>query len=94
MRACESLDELADVVAELQRNNARAGGGEDGKAEGESPESGASIWEGSEEAPATLEAELSGKMGTLRLEDGQVRKKEDGWTRSARDGWAGGNRLG
>lgn len=64
IRACDSLEDLADSI--LAENEAEA----------ESPDSqGFDTAGGSAEGeqPMSLEAELSGKMGQLRIEDGQVR---------------------
>ncbi|KAA8892930.1 hypothetical protein FN846DRAFT_788612, partial [Sphaerosporella brunnea] len=49
--------------------------GSDQPADGDSPASQSSIWAGEDGygMPASLEAELSGKLGALRLEEGQVR---------------------
>lgn len=70
MRACESLEELADVVVESQKSNGEVSSGR--QTEGDSPESQGSTWMEDEGMSASLEAELSGKIGALRLEDGQV----------------------
>ncbi|KAI5776297.1 fungal-specific transcription factor domain-containing protein, partial [Geopyxis carbonaria] len=76
IRTCDSLEELADAVLEEQKSGGHDGSaGSSGKGtDGDSPDSQDSIWgEDGDVIPATLEAELSGKMGALRLEEGQVR---------------------
>lgn len=68
IRTCDSLEDLADSI--LADNAAN-------EAEEESPESpfdAPSAAAGNmDEQPMSLEAELSGKLGQLRIEDGQVR---------------------
>lgn len=64
IRSCDSLEELADsVVAEEKRQLQQP--------TEESPASSGSTWPEDEEG--SLESELSGKLGALRLEEGQVR---------------------
>jgi len=70
---CDSLEELAESILDEQKQTGADGNASSSK----SPEEGSpasqtgSIWTGDE--PESLEAELSGKMGALRLEEGQVR---------------------
>ncbi|KAF8248363.1 hypothetical protein K440DRAFT_649976 [Wilcoxina mikolae CBS 423.85] len=72
IRACDSLEDLAERIAEEQKQLAD-GLSEAGGVEGDSPASQGSIWQDDGDGPTSLEAELSGKMGALRLEEGQVR---------------------
>lgn len=69
IRTCDSLEELADsIVAEGAGNDAEA---DSPDSQGfDAPTAGAS---GDADPPMSLEAELSGKLGQLRIEDGQVR---------------------
>jgi len=76
IRACDSLEELAERIAEEQKQLSEnwAATSPKGAVDGDSPESQGSILEGDGDGiPASLEAELGGKMGALRLEEGQVR---------------------
>ncbi|KAA8892931.1 fungal-specific transcription factor domain-containing protein [Sphaerosporella brunnea] len=76
IRSCDSLEELAERIAEEQKQIAEGiATGSDKPADGDSPASQSSIWAGEDGygMPASLEAELSGKLGALRLEEGQVR---------------------
>jgi hypothetical protein len=77
IRSCDSLEELAERITEEQKaaNEGRNVGGDNGPIDVDSPASQSSIWaeESNYRVAPSLEAELSGKMGALRLEEGQVR---------------------
>ncbi|PUU80813.1 fungal-specific transcription factor domain-domain-containing protein [Tuber borchii] len=66
VRTCDSLEDLAESIIAEQNSNADP--------DGASPNSVATNdAEVDDDQPISLEAELSGKMGRLRVEDGQVR---------------------
>jgi hypothetical protein len=73
---CDSLDELAESILDEQKRTSADGNASSSKSpEGSSPASQTgSIWaDDGNSMPESLEAELSGNMGALRLEEGQVR---------------------
>lgn len=75
IRACDNLEEVAErIIEEQQKKPEWASTNEGGPTDDESPASQTNIWfEVGDSAPASLEAELSGKLGALRLEEGQIR---------------------
>lgn len=66
VRTCDSLEDLAESIIAEQNSNADPDGGSPNSVATNDAEAG-------EDQPISLEAELSGKMGRLRVEDGQVR---------------------
>jgi hypothetical protein len=76
IRTCDSLEDLAESILEEQNQTVAGGNPSNGKGfDRDSPVSPVSIWaeDGDNAIPDSLEAELSGKMGALKLEEGQVR---------------------
>lgn len=72
IRACDSLEELADSIVAEGANEAESGDSPESQAAFDALSVSTTSGQPTDDQPRTLEAELSAKLGQLRIEDGRV----------------------
>lgn len=72
IRACDSLEELADSIVAEGANEGESGDSPESQAAFDALSVSTTSGQPTDDQPRTLEAELSAKLGQLRIEDGRV----------------------